>query len=123
MRDPREDPPGGTQADPIPLDDASLLKAYYAGQRLPSPVGGFLDLLGSRALPDGSARLLFECNSSSLRYLLTVPKGTRRDREKVREQMKSGLDPHCPRCGPARTLIRAAGDLQCPCGALFGKAP
>ncbi len=123
MPEPREDPGRGTRPEPIPLEDASLLKRYYAGQRLPSPVGGTLELLGSRALPDGSARLLFECNSSSLRFELTVPKGTRRDREKVRDQIKEGLDPTCPRCGPTRGLIRAGGDLHCPCGALFGKAP
>ena len=123
MREPREEPGAGASPEPIPLDDPKLLKQYYAGQRLPSPVDGYLDLLGSRSLPDGSARLLFECNSSSLRFVLVVPKGTRRDREKVRDQIKEGTDPHCPRCGPARPLNRAGGDLQCPCGAVCGKAP
>jgi len=123
MRELRQDPEGEARPAPILLDDNALLKAYYAGQRLPSPVGGHLDLLGSRALPDGSARVLFECNSSSLRFELIVPKGTRRDREKVREQIKAGLEPRCPRCASVRLLVRAGSDLQCPCGAGYGKAP
>ena len=123
MKELREDPEGGTRPAPILLEDSALLKTYYAGQRLPSPVGGHLDVLGSRALPDGSARILLECNSSSLRFEIIVPKGTRRDREKVREQIQEGSDPQCPRCRPQRLMVRAGDALQCPCGASFGKAP
>ena len=123
MKDLRETPEGGTRPAPILLEDNATLKAYYAGQRLTSPVGGHLDVLGSRALPDGSARVLLECNSSSLRFEIIIPKGTRRDREKVREQIKEGSDPRCPRCRPQRPMVRVGSELHCPCGASFGKAP
>lgn len=123
MKELRQDLEEDARPAPIPLEDSALLKVYYSGQRPPSPVGGHLDVLGSRSLPDGSARVLFECNSSSLRFEIIVPKGTRRDREKVREQIEEGLDPHCPRCRPDRVMVRAGKELQCPCGASFGKAP
>ena len=123
MRELRPDPERGSRPAPIPLEDRAMLKLYYAGQRLPSPVGGHLDQLGSRSMPDGTARVLFECNSSSLRFELVLPKGTRRDREKVRDQLKDGRDPICPRCRPDRSLVRAGNTFHCPCGVDFGKAP
>ena len=123
MRELRRDREAAGRSEPILLEDRALLKVYYSGQRLPSPVGGHLDVLGSRTLPDGSAELLLECNTSSLRFRLRVPKGTRRDREKVREQIDKGDDPRCPRCRPDKPLVRAGVELHCPCGASYGKAP
>lgn len=111
-------------ARPIRLKNSkALLKEYYAGRRLESPMGGFLELLGSQDQEDGSGLLLFECSTSSLRFELPVPKGTRRDREKVKEQAEASEELRCPRCEPRRPLHRNGADLACPCGASFGRAP
>ena len=70
--------PGGTSL-PVP-DPKKLLKLYYAGLQLPSPQGGFLELLRVRSEEDKSATALFECNTSSLRYSLSIPAASRTER-------------------------------------------
>lgn len=111
-------------ADTLPLENEKrLLKAFYAGQRLPSPMGGFLEPLGVRPADGGGAVALFECSASSLRYELGIPKATRTERRKVREALGVGEDPDCPRHGPGCRLVRAGKDLVCPlCGIAYGKA-
>lgn len=100
-----------------------LLKQYYAGNRMPSPSGGFLMLLGVRATEKGSAIAIFECSVSSLRYEIEVPKATRTERKKVKEEIEKGRDPDCPRHGPGTRLTRAGKQLVCrACGVAFGKA-
>ncbi len=110
-------------ADVLPLDDPKgLLKAFYAGRRLPSPMGGFLEPLGVRPADGGAAVALFECSASSLRYELEIPKATRTERKKVRDAQGDGDDPDCPRHGPGNRLARAGKDLVCPlCGIAYGK--
>lgn len=110
--------------DGLQLDnEKQLLQQYYAGQQVESPNGGFLMLLGIRSNEDGSATGIFECNVSSLRYEIVIPKATRTERKKVRDVVKDGGDPHCPRHGPGRRLVRAGQDLVCPeCGIAYGKA-
>lgn len=104
------------------VEDKVLLKAYYAGQQLPSPMGGFLMLLGIRPGPDGGAAALFECSASSLRYTLQIPKATRSERSAVREVQDAGEDPDCPRHGPGQRLVRAGPHLVCQlCGVSFAK--
>ncbi|MDX1646626.1 MAG: hypothetical protein R3304_05745 [Longimicrobiales bacterium] len=109
--------------DAFELDNQKqLLQQYYAGQQVESPNGGFLMLLGIRSNEDGSATAIFECNASSLRYELTVPKATRSERKKVRDVVKEGGDPNCPRHGPGTRLVRAGKDLVCPdCGIAYAK--
>ena len=107
----------------IPLKaDKALLKRYYSGQRLESPMGGFLELLGSQSQDNGSSRLLFECSTSSLRFELIVPKGSRGDREKVKKQFEAGEELLCPRCDNRKPMLRNGADLACQCGASFGRA-
>jgi len=107
----------------LPLEASKrLLKDYYAGKRLESPVGGFLELLALRPGPDGSAIAWFECSASSLRYELVIPKATRTEKKKIKDQLARGLDPDCPRHGPGYRLTRAGRDLVCSlCGISYGK--
>ncbi|MBT8487300.1 MAG: hypothetical protein HKN72_04390 [Gemmatimonadetes bacterium] len=109
--------------DGLQLDNQKqLLQQYYAGQQVESPNGGFLMLLGIRSNEDGSATGFFECNVSSLRYELVIPKATRTERKKVRDVLKEDGDPSCPRHGSESRLVRAGKDLVCPaCGIAYAK--
>jgi hypothetical protein len=103
-------------------DDKYLQKAYYSGQQLPSPMDGFLMLLGVRPAADGGAVALFECSASSLRYQMEIPKGTRSERAAVKEIQDAGDDPDCPRHGQGHRLHRAGKQLVCSlCGIAYGK--
>lgn len=108
----------------LPLEDTKqLTKEFYAGVRMESPLGGKLELLGFQAQEDGSSLLVFECSASSLRFEMTVPKGTRRDREKIKEQVANGEDPVCPRCFSRYPLDRVGKNMRCShCGVSFGGA-
>lgn len=100
-----------------------LLKQYYAGQRMESPNGGYLMLLGIRPGEGGVAIGIFECSASSLRYELVIPKATRSERKKVRDVIEAGEDPDCPRHGPGIRLVRAGRDLVCTaCGVAYARA-
>ena len=77
------EPQAGSPANPIPLPkEKKVLQRYYAGERLDSPMGGQLDLLGVREGEDGTGWALLECNVSSLRYVLIIPKATRTEKAK-----------------------------------------
>jgi hypothetical protein len=102
--------------------EKEVLRLFYAGQQIPSPMGGFLMVLGVQPNPDGTAGILFECSASSLRYRLEVPAATRTERSKVRAVQKQGDDPDCPRHGAGIRLIRAGSELLCPlCGISYGR--
>jgi len=104
--------------------DTKTLEQYYAGARLESPMGGFLEPIGVRPTEEGGGIALFECTSSSLRFVLEIPKASRGDREKVKKQMDDGEDPYCPRHGPLSRLHRMGDQLTCPrCGVPFRRAP
>jgi hypothetical protein len=111
------------QAGPLPVPDPKKIqKLYYAGLQLPSPEGGFLEVLRVRPEEDHSATIIFECNTSSLRYSLEIPAATRTERKKVKDAQEEGLDPTCPRHGPGMRLNRVGGQLVCPlCGIAYGK--
>lgn len=115
---------GRDLGDVLQLDDTKQqLQQYYAGQQVESPNGGFLMLLGIRSNDDGSATAIFECNVSSLRYEIVIPKATRAERKKVRDALKEGGDGTCPRHGSDTRLVRAGNDLVCPdCGIAYAKA-
>jgi hypothetical protein len=104
-------------------DPKATLKAYYAGSRMGSPVGGVLEVLRVQRVGDGSAKLILECNSSSLRYELPIKKATRTEKTKVKQSLLEGIDPTCPRHGESRRLTRVGPTLVCPaCGVTFGRA-
>ena len=111
-------------ADALQLDnEKDVLKAYYAGQRIESPMGGYLMLLGIRAVEGGGAIAIFECSASSLRFEVEIPKATRTERKKVREVLDDGDDPDCPRHGAGQRLVRAGKDLVCTaCGVAYARA-
>lgn len=111
-------------ADALQLDNhKEALKAYYAGQRISSPNGGYLMLLGIRPSDGGGAVGILECSASSLRYEVPIPKATRAERKKVREVLDAGDDPDCPRHGAGQRLVRAGKDLVCAaCGVAYAKA-
>ena len=99
-----------------------LLKEYYAGQRMESPNGGLLILLGIRPQEGGKAVGVFECSASSLRYEIVIPKATRTERKKVRDVLQQDGDPDCPRHGPDFRLARAGKNLVCSrCGVAYAR--
>ena len=99
-----------------------LLKQYYTGQRMESPNGGFLILLGIRPQEGGAAVGVFECSASSLRYEIVIPKATRTERKKVRDVLQQGGDPGCPSHGPEFRLVRAGKNLVCSrCGVAYAR--
>ena len=108
---------------PFPLtDEKALLRLYYEGSRLPSPTDGFLILLRVQPEGDGSGSILFECNSSSLRFRLDVPKATRTERAKVKAMIDDDREPKCPRHHGEQLLIRVKNDFLCPrCGVRYAR--
>ena len=118
-RDVKEEAPPGM---PLP-DPKKSLKAYYAGARLESPMGGYLEVLGVHSEDDGSARVILECSASSLRFELPIKRATRTEKAKVKKSLEEGRDPSCPRHGEDQRLARVGAYLVCaPCGVRFGKA-
>jgi hypothetical protein len=118
------EPPAGSPSNPIPLPkNKKVLEQYYTGKRLESPLGGHLDPLGVREAEDGTGQVLLECNTSSLRFVLIIPKATRTEKTKVKESLESEDDPACPRHGPGQRLTRSGKNWACPlCGVAYGKA-
>ena len=99
-----------------------LLRLYYEGGQLPSPPGGFLMVLRVQPENDGSGSVILECTASSLRYRLDVPKATRTERKRVRDEIGERAEPKCPR-HVDQFLIRMRNDLLCPkCGVKYAKA-
>jgi len=113
----------GSPANPIPLPkEKKLLQSYYAGERLASPMGGQLDILGVREGEGGVGRVLLECNVSSLRYVLTIPKATRAERGTIKEAIEGGDDLNCPRHGGYYRLSKSGKNWVCQqCGIAYGK--
>ena len=118
------EPPAGSPKNPIPLPKSKkLLERYYAGRRLPSPMGGHLDVLGVREGEKGRGRVLMECNTSSLRYVLIIPRATKAERDEMKEKMEEGEDLSCPRHGPGQRLTKSGKEWVCPlCGVTYGKS-
>lgn len=114
----------GSPKNPIQLPkNKKLLQKYYAGERLPSPMGGQLDILGVREGEKGTGRVLLECNTSSLRFVLVIPKATRAEKEQVKELAEKGGDPYCPRHGPYHPLSKSGKEWVCQhCAVSYGRA-
>ena len=110
-------------AEALQIEKAKqLLKQYYTGQRMESPNGGFLILLGIRPQEGGAAVGVFECSASSLRYEIVITKATRTERKKVRDVLQQGGEPGCPRHGPEFRLVRAGKNLVCSrCGVAYAR--
>ncbi len=104
-------------------DEETLRQLYYAGSQLPSPMGGFLEVLHVQPEEDGSGTVIFECLSSSLRFRLPLKAATRTERKKVRDRMNAGLDPECPRHEAGLHLQRVGRNFICSaCGVRYAKA-
>ncbi len=118
------EPVAGSPTNPIPLPKSKkILESYYAGRRLESPLGGHLEVLGVREGDGGKGRVLLECNTSSLRFVLTVPKATRVEKTRVKEDIESGDDLFCPRHGSGQRLAKSGKDWVCAlCGVSYGKS-
>lgn len=123
-RIPTPEPPPGSPGNPIPLPrEKKLLEKYYAGERLSSPLGGQLDILGVRGGDKGTGRVLMECNASSLRFVLMIPKATSSEKAEVKKVVEGGEDPHCPRHGPRFPLSKSGKEWVCHlCAVSYGKA-
>lgn len=114
--------PLGEGALPV-KDEETLRQLYYAGAQLPSPMGGFLEVLHVQPEEDGSGTVIFECLSSSLRFRLPLKAATRTERKKVRDRMDAGMDPECPRHEVGRRLHRVGRNFICSaCGVRYAKA-
>lgn len=118
------DPPAGSPGNPIPLSRTKkVLEAYYAGKRLESPLGGQLDVLGVRESRTGVGEVLLECNTSSLRYVLKIPKATKPEQAEVKKILAAGDDIYCPRHDPRQRLVKSGKSWFCPlCGVAYGKS-
>ena len=118
------EPGAGSPGKPIALPkEKKLLQDYYDGVRLSSPLGGQLDLLGIREGEGGVGRIVFECNVSSLRFVLTIPKATKTERSKIKKLLEAGEDPLCPRHGSRQRLTKFGKDWGCPlCGVVYGRS-
>jgi hypothetical protein len=118
------EPPAGSPTNPIPLPKGKkVLERYYAGKRLGSPLGGFLDVLGVKEGKDGMGRVLLECNTSSLRFVLVVPKANRAEKATVKEALEAGDDLFCPRHAFYQRLSKSGKNWICPlCGVSYGKS-
>jgi hypothetical protein len=118
------EPQAGSPANPIPLPkEKKILRRYYSGTRLRSPMGGHLEVLGVREGEGHTGRVLLECSSSSLRYVLMIPKATRSERAAVKEAMEAGDDLFCPRHGSLQRLSKSGKNWICPkCGVAFAKS-
>ena len=123
MNESSSGPAPGSPANPIPLPkDKKTLLAYYAGERLPSPMGGQFDILGVREGDGGTGTVVLECNVSSLRYVLVIPKATRAERAKVKEAIEGSEESICPRHGQFQRLTKSGKDWVCSlCGVSYGK--
>ena len=115
--------PAGSPSNPIHLPRSQkVLEAYYGGKRLESPLGGQLDVLGVREGNNATGRVLLECNASSLRYVLIIPKATPEEKARVEKALEAGEDLYCPRHGPGRPLAKSGKSWHCPrCGVVFLK--
>lgn len=114
--------PGGFGVEEL-SDTKRMERLYCSGRQLPSPMGGFLVALGVRSEPDGTSTVLFECQSSSLRYQLPIRKATRTEKSKVKAQVEEDLDPLCPRGDEGPNLVRRGNDWFCPrCNIKYGRA-
>jgi len=86
-------------------------------------MGGQLDVLGVREGEGGTGRVLMECNVSSLRFVLIVPKATRTERAKVKEALEGSEELTCPRHGSYHRLTKSGKDWTCSlCGVSYGKS-
>jgi hypothetical protein len=118
------DPPEGSPSNPIELPKSKkVLERYYAGKRLESPLGGHLDVLGIREGEDGKGRVMMECNTSSLRFVLVVPGATRNEKAAMKKAIEAGDDLFCPRHGEEQRLSKSGKNWICSlCGVSFGKS-
>ena len=118
------EPLAGSPANPIPLPKAKkVLQRYYGGGRLSSPLGGLFDVLGVREGDGGTGRVLLECNTSSLRFVLEIPKATRIERAAIKEALQAGDDLFCPRHGTDQRLSKSGKNWVCSeCGVPYGKS-
>ena len=118
------EPPAGSPSNPIPLSRTKKnLEAYYAGKRLESPLGGQLDVLGIREGRTGLGEVLLECNTSSLRYILKIPKATKPEQAEVKKALAAGDDLFCPRHGSEERLTKSGKSWICAlCGVAYGKS-
>lgn len=79
-------------------------------------------MLGVREGEGGRGRVLLECNTSSLRFVLQIPRATKLERDTVKGAIDAGEEPFCPRHGPHRRLTKSGKLWICPlCGVPYAK--
>ena len=102
-----------------PSQSRRLLGFYYEDSRLPSPAGGVFQVLRVKSEDNGSGVLILECGSSSLRYVLKVPKAKRAEKRDIQAEAKKGGELWCPRHS-LQPLNRVADKYVCrKCGVTY----
>lgn len=103
-----------------PSQTRRLLAFYYEDARLPSPAGGFFQILRVKSEKNGSGVVLLECGSSSLRYLLKVPRAKPAEKKDIQAKIKKGEELQCPR-HTVQLLNRVGKNYVCRrCGVAYG---
>lgn len=117
------EPPDTILQEPLDLTNRDeVLRHYYEGSQLPSPMDGFLAVIHVKPEDDGSGTVIFECLSSSLQFKLSIKKATRTERTKVKTMLDGGMEPTCLRHVGMR-LTRVGPHWVCSsCGVRYGKA-
>lgn len=102
-----------------PSQARRLLGLYYEDVSLPSPAGGIFQILRVKSEDDGSGIMLLECGSSSLRYLLKIPKAKRAEKKDIQTRLKKGEQLWCPRHS-LQSLHRVGDKYVCrKCGVVY----
>ncbi len=105
-----------------PSQTKKLLTFHYEDARLPSPAGGIFQVLRVKSEDDGSGLILLECGSSSLRYLLKVPKAKRTEKKDIQTKLNKGGELWCPRHS-LQSLHRVENSYVCrKCGVAYAKS-
>lgn len=116
---------GPSGSDGLPegvMPERALLQRFYAGERLPCPVGcgGTVAAVRVSTLNDGRGDLWLECDSCAQRERVTIPAATPEERSELQLAQEPGALPVCPRHHWRIPLRNHGRQLVCPeCGVRF----
>lgn len=103
-------------------DRAVVLARYYAGERVPCPVGcgDEAEAVRVSTVESGEGVIWMECEGCAQRERYTAPPATTDERRRVRDLVGEGREPICPRHERPTPLRRRGRQLVCPgCGVRY----
>ncbi len=66
---------------------------------------------------------MMECNASSLRFVLSIPKATKTEKADIKKKIEAGEDLFCPRHVDEQRLSKSGKSWICAlCGVSYGKS-